>query len=357
MPMKLRQCIAELIIVLSLAFPCRAFRAEEVSFVNNEAGGLRFSGEIIMPEADALPKALLVLASGSGSQDRDESYLGHKPFKAIAEALGGYGYAVLRFDDRGVGGSDRGPDDVTTDDFAGDVASALALVRKRFPDVPAGVLGHSEGGTIAYKLAAAGCCDFIITMGAPAYPGDSINYDQLRAAFGAAAEGDPKLAKALDSARRRYAMVRSGMPSYILEMQIYADVLSENPGIAAVPALAERTRREVKVMASPWFRNFITYDPTADICAVEVPWLALNGELDHQVLPRNLSRIAELNPAADTRLLPSLNHMMLDCKSGAIDEYHLLQGDISPAAIDAIVGWLENLFGKNVGVEPFRQSR
>lgn len=345
--MKLRRCIVSAVLIAALSFPCRAFRAEDVTFVNDNAGGLCLTGEFVLPDAGVRPKALVVLASGSGSQDRDENILGHRPFKAIAEALGDNAYAVMRFDDRGIGGSDRGPDDVTTDDFAGDVSAALDFARKRLAadgyDVPAGVLGHSEGGVIAYKLANAGVCDFIITMGAPAFSGDSINLDQLRALLGPAAPAD-KSQQQIDAARRRYEMVRSAMPSYILEMQLYADVLAENPAIAGIPELVERARREVKVMASPWFRNFISYDPEADIRSVSIPWLALNGELDRQVHPRNLTRISELNKKADARLLPGINHLMLDCESGATSEYPLLQGDISPVVIEEILGWLGRLF-------------
>ena len=118
---------------------------------------------------------MLVLASGSGQQNRDEEILGHKPFKRIAESLAERGYAVLRMDDRGIGVSEGKFDGAVNADFVSDIRAAVAFTDSLYPGVPKGVLGHSEGGTVAVRTAVADpLCSFIITLAAPAWQGDSI---------------------------------------------------------------------------------------------------------------------------------------------------------------------------------------
>ncbi len=97
-------------------------------------------------------------------------------------------------------------------------------------------------------------------------------------------------------------------------------------------------------MVSPWYRDMLRYNPAADIAAVNVPWLALNGDKDMQVLPDNLTTIAELNPAVDVRLINGHNHLFLQCQTGMVQEYSSLPGDISEKTLQIIAEWLDSKF-------------
>lgn len=325
---------------LSLLLPVSLIGAGIDSEVTVTSGRLTLAGTLSVPDGGFAPRVVVVMATGSGSQDRDETIFGHKPFRAVADSLAAHGYASLRLDDRGVGGSDSGPDGATTDDFAGDILAAVRSVRDKFPGVPVGVMGHSEGGAIAVKIAARGDCSFIVTLGAPAFRGDSIIMRQAREAFEQSGMGS-KFEAMYPELRERYDIAMSGGLQSIVEMQLYTQLMRHHPEYAAVPAVAERVKAEVKAMAAPWYRNFLRYDPKADIEAVAVPWLALNGALDRQVTPDNLSLIREYNPAVVAMEMPGLNHLMLKCVTGLADEYERIQGDVAPEVTEAIISWLD----------------
>ncbi len=346
MRMKSKRCIADrlfgVVLALAVVFTLSSFKSEDVT-VFSPASGVNMCGTLLIP--DSAPKALVVFASGSGKQDRDETVFGHKPFKALAEAMADAGIASLRTDDRGTGCSEAGNiDKATTDSLALDRAAAVEYMKSRFPGVKCGVLGHSEGAVMAIMLASGDSpkCDFIVTYGAPAVPGDSIVLDQVKAVFGPGVDS-PQAVKTLDACRRRYAMVKSPLPEMMLEMQLYLDVMQENPGLAQIPEAAARAKNEIKAMTTPWYRNFMRYDPSDAIRGVSVPWLAINGALDKQVLPYNLDRIHELNPSAETLLLPELNHIMLRSQTGLVTEYEGLSGDCDADLVRTVVDWLQSL--------------
>ena len=153
--------------------------------VHNKIDNINLAGTITIPKDI---KSVIVMATGSGSQNRDEELFGHRPFKVIADLLSRNGYAVLRMDDRGVGGSAGDPSTSTTNDFTTDITQAIQSLRDNelFKNKPIGVIGHSEGGTIAIK--AADKSDFIITLAAPALPGDSIILTQTKAILDASGQ-------------------------------------------------------------------------------------------------------------------------------------------------------------------------
>jgi hypothetical protein len=327
-----------LLISTAIALTASA-RNREVS-VYNHNDHITLAGTLSTPDNDT-PRAAIVLTTGSGAQDRDETIYGHKPFKAIAEALRSEGYAVLRLDDRGVGGSDKGGDTDTTDNFAGDISAAISFLDSLYSSTPKGIVGHSEGGTIAIKNAANNPnCDFIITLAAPAFRGDSIIISQVRAIFPADGSEWQKLYTTL---RHRYDIVMSTIPTPIAQAMLLADVNAQSPA-AMTGAYAEQTRKEVAVMVSPWYREFLRYDPKADIQAIQKPWLAINGDKDTQVTPDNLDEIKRLCPGADTVLLSGHNHLMLKCTTGLPQEYPTLSGDISTEVLSAITTWLNNRY-------------
>lgn len=332
----LRNC-ATMMMLLFAASTAHSFSTEEVAVQNSEAG-VALAGTLTLPDKSE-PKASLVLATGSGPQNRDEEVAGHCPFKVIAEFLARHGYAVLRMDDRGTGESTGDFATAINDDFTADINAGLHYISCRFPAIPAGVLGHSEGGIIAVKNTSDPLCKFIITLAAPAWAGDSIVMSQSRAL---AVSLTGRWDKEADQ-RRLLDIVKSNLPDVQARMALSFTLNGIYGEAAKLPQTQELIEKQLVALLSPWYRDFIKYDPAADISAVDVPWLALNGDRDTQVLPGNLSTIGELNPQADTRLLAGHNHLFQHCSTGLVTEYTAITDDISEETLNAILDWLDNL--------------
>lgn len=331
--MKLRNILVALIAV-AVTMPAGAFTAREVE-VQNTADGVTLAGTLTLPDAGT-PTAAIVMVTGSGAQDRDESVFGHKPFKTIAEYLSNLGYAVLRTDDRGVGASTARTDDVTTGSNVRDAEASLAWIASQYPGIPAGCIGHSEGGQVAVRLAAEPPCSFIVTLAAPAWKGDSLIMAQSRAISMAMTGAWP----GEGMQRQLLSIAGSQTPAYSARMMMLSVLASSLGDQAALPEVQKYIGAQVDAMLSPWYREFLRYDPADDIKAVAVPWLALNGSKDMQVPVENLSTIASLTPMAETRVMEGHNHLFQPAISGLPQEYAGISGDISPETLTIIAQWL-----------------
>ena len=308
--------------------------------VHNKIDNINLAGTITIPKDI---KSVIVMATGSGSQNRDEELFGHRPFKVIADFLSRNGYAVLRMDDRGVGSSQGNPSISTTDDYTTDIKQAIQSLKDNeiFKNKPIGIIGHSEGGMIAIK--AADCSDFIITLAAPALPGDSIILTQTKAILDASRQG-ANWSALYHTLRKRYDWVKSNIPESILKLQLYNDVVKDIPSVYLTDAVKDQIMVEIASMSSPWYRNFLRYDPADDISKVEIPWLALNGEKDLQVLcNQNLSMIENLNSKAKTMRFEGLNHLFQECQTGMVQEYANIEQTISPVVLQTILDWLNSI--------------
>ncbi|MDE5608502.1 MAG: alpha/beta fold hydrolase [Muribaculaceae bacterium] len=312
------------------------FTEKDVRVFNKDAG-ITLAGTVTAP-ADGSQRAAIVMATGSGPQDRDETVFGHRPFKAIAEYLSANGYVVLRMDDRGVGESEGERQEATTEDFAGDIAAGLAWVDSCYSGLPKGVIGHSEGGIIALKSAPQS--DFIITLAGPAWSGDSIVMSQSQAAaVGMTGRWDGEAIQ-----RKIMQTLKSPMADFQARIAVTSLINQAYGGMASMAGVREQIDTQVAAMVSPWYRAFLRYDPAEDARSVHVPWLALNGAKDTQVLPANLQTFMELNPAVTAVELPDLNHLFQTCTTGLPNEYAVLPEDISPTALAAILDWLNARF-------------
>ena len=340
------ECIYKTIITAIAAvcalFPTKAQTAVDSIDIAIQAPGATLAATVTMPGHEK-PQAAAVLISGSGAQDRDETIIGHKPFRAIARHLAENGYAVLRYDDRGAGQSSPLRGTETTDSFASDAAAALAVLDSICGHtIPIGYIGHSEGATIAIRNSTDPRCRFIITLGTPAMPGDSIILTQTRAllrGMGAETQWDtlePEL-------RRRYDLLKSDLPAVLLKSSLYADIVKSQPLVAEMPEIRKKAMAEIDAMCSPWYRAMLRYNPAADIRSVSIPWLAVGGTLDTQVVPENQEIITRLNPRATTVTLSGINHLMLRATTGLPTEYPTLAGDIDPAVLGTITRFLNQL--------------
>lgn len=331
------------------------YSAEEVTYTN---GGVKLAGTLTLPPGDG-PFPAVVMITGSGAQDRDETLLGHKPFLVLADHLSRHGIAVLRADDRGVGGSTGSVSDSTTADFAQD---ALAGVRflKTHPRIARdriGLLGHSEGA-VAAPLAASQSSDaaFVVMLAGTGVPGADVLL--LQSERIARAEGTPeeRIQKQLAAIRKMIDALRteSSDPAARdakLRQTARESVATLTPDELRMAGGADSlVERDVQFFGSPWFRYFVVYDPRPALRRVKVPVLALDGELDLQVIPdQNLPEIEKAlkeagNQDFTLKRLPGLNHLFQPAKTGSPGEYAKSEITVDPLALDTVTGWITERF-------------
>ena len=278
------------------------YKTEEVTFTN-ATDKATLVGTLSYPIDYKKGKTPVVLmVTGSGQENRDEEIFGHKPFLVIADYLARHGVASLRYDDRGFGKSTGGDvKHATTADFARDAASGIEFLRtlKCFSKV--GVLGHSEGGSIAFILGAKGKVDFVISMA------------------GIGVRGDTAL-----TAQANRLLELSGQPMRLSALQY---------------------RVNAYMKKSPWLNFFMDYDPSGDISKTLCPVMAINGERDVQVISSlNLIGIkAHLteNPKNFVKEYPALNHLFQHCTTGNVSEYRTIEETISPEVLEDIVRFIK----------------
>ena len=287
--------------------PPFSYETEEVTF-RNEADGATLAGTLTYPVGygkQSKKKPIVVLfVSGSGQQNRDEEVFNHKPFFVIADYLARQGIATLRYDDRATGKSTGG--DVkkgTSEDFMRDALAGLEFLRQQKKFSKVGMLGHSEGGLIAFMLGAKKQTDFIVSLAGPGVKGDT-----------------------LLTAQNNRILSLSGLPATMT---------------------VEKCRQQQDVQEIPWLRWFIDYDPTSNIRSTRCPVFALNGDLDCQVIAsQNLTAIRQLLPKSKKNLVkeyPGLNHLFQHSTTGLPAEYGQIEETISPEVLQDIAQWLKSL--------------
>jgi len=289
---------------------------EEVSY-ENKAAGVRLTGTLTLPretgpEGLKGPFPAVILITGSGPQDRDESLFGHKPFLVLADYLTRRGIAVLRVDDRGIGGSTGSVLQATTADFAGDVLAGVGFLKQRadIDKTRIGLIGHSEGGIVA-PLVAAESPDvaFMVLMAGTGLTGEEILVLQTGLIARAAGTTEEEIGKTLARNQQLYTILKSEQDSTSRSEKLTAYLRStwdewgteyQKQGMEMEKAITPQVRQ----MTSPWFRFFLTFDPRATLKKVRCPVLAINGENDLQVPPaENLREISKaLRDGGNTRV-------------------------------------------------------
>ncbi|MBM4116755.1 alpha/beta hydrolase [bacterium] len=331
------------------------YRSEELSFASGE---IRLAGTLTLPAGEGpFPAALLV--SGSGPQNRDEEVFGHKPFLVIADYLTRAGIAVLRVDDRGVGGSGGSLGEATTAELAEDALAAVRTLRAR-PEIASarvGIIGHSEGGLIG-PLAAARSQEvaFVVMLAGPGVPGGEVLRLQSARILAASGATEAEIQAQSEAMAAMLALIEAEADSAALRAKIEELAAAQ---VAALPDSLRPTGEEVEsqleqqlaAMNQPWFRYFITYDPRPALRQLRVPVLALIGEHDLQVPPdQNLPAIEQAlreggNRDAEVRELPGLNHLFQPSETGNPAEYATIETTFAPAALAALSDWLRARFG------------
>lgn len=301
---------------------------------------ITLAGTLSLPAGEG-PFPAVVFVTGSGSQDRDEEILGHKPFLVISDALVRRGIATLRVDDRGVGKSGGTAAQSTTLDFVEDVRSELAWLAGR-PEIDRraiGILGHSEGGLIAPIAASRDDrARFIVMLAAPAMTGDRILHAQWVMLGRAAGFSEAKIAADRAASEQLFRRLRTARTDDEIDAAVAAF-------IAADPSQRQARETARDLLRSPWLRTFLALDPVPYLEKLRVPVLALSGERDLQVLKDNLPILERAlrrakNHDATVTLIPGVNHLFQHCKTGAPGEYGGIEETFAPEALQLITDWI-----------------
>ena len=324
----------------------------EVSFDNVRDKGVRLAGTLSYPRGKG-PFPVVLLITGSGLEDRDETVFGHRPFKVLADHLTRAGIAVLRVDDRGVGRSRGSNAGATTEMYASDALAGVEFLKRR-PEVDKkriGLVGHSEGGLIAPMVATRSKdVAFIVLLAGPGVRGDSLLLLQSAALRRALGVSEENLAREAEANRRVHAaMAAADSAALVRAVRALVDVqLASSPSAqrgseADVQSLVDSA---VRTCWDPWTRWLAAHDPAPVLQRVRVPVLAVNGSRDLQVTPREnlaaIERALQAGGNADhtVRELPGLNHLFQRCTSCTIAEYGQLEETFAPSALTVVSNWI-----------------
>jgi len=310
---------------------------------------VHLAGTVTLPN-DAEQVPAVVLISGAGAQDRDGTILAHRPFRVMADYLTRRGVAVLRYDDRGVGASTGDRMQATSADYADDALAGVEFLRN-YPGIDpqkVGLLGHSEGGTIAMLAAAASpSVAFIVMLGTPGLPGMEYNLQFEESTGRALGQNDEQLAAKRAFQERVLKIVSSATDLEKARRQLQ-EIYSEIPGVSDAQVSAT-----IDHILSPWFRFNLSFDPSKTLQQVRCPVLAIFGELDVQVPPeRNLEAIRSTlkragNPSYRVVKMAQLNHFFQTAKTGSPLEYGEIEETISPQVLELIYDWIREQMGSD----------
>jgi fermentation-respiration switch protein FrsA (DUF1100 family) len=328
------------------------YKEEEVTVLNNSAN-VTLAGTFTFPEkGDIFPAVVLI--TGSGPQDRDEALLGHKPFLVLSDYLTRHGIAVLRCDDRGIGKSTGNFSSSTTLDFATDALACVEYLktRKEVDEKHIGLIGHSEGGIIAPMVAnQTKDVSFIVMMAGPGISGEKILELQSKLIAKAEGESDEDINKMMQFNVKLYNIAMQEKDSSKATEKIHK-VLDEiyNEMSDSEKNSPENSKEmlyaQTKIILSPWFRFFLSYEPKENLSKLKIPVLAINGEHDLQVPPKeNLAAIeSALKKAGNKNYkvveIPKLNHLFQTSETGSPTEYSKIEETIAPIALSTISDWI-----------------
>ncbi|MEP4891940.1 MAG: alpha/beta fold hydrolase [Aliiglaciecola sp.] len=311
--------------------------SEEVLFSNPDAK-ITLAGTLTKPKRDG-KFAAVILISGSGPQDRDETLFNHKPFAVIADHLTKQGLAVLRFDDRGTAQSEGNFATATSADFATDVQAAVAYLSTR-SDILAdkvGLIGHSEGGMIAPMVASNNQdIAFVIMLAGLGVDGVTLVTQQSYDIQKLMGKKEAALRTERQQDTQLYRQIVNGMATN--EIRDY--FLQQGLGETAASAKAQQ-------LGSDWMRFFLGYQPQHYLNKVTSPILAINGSKDLQVDAKanlaGLERILKANkhPDFEIKSLANLNHLFQKADTGLPNEYATIEHTMDTQVLVLMAKWIK----------------
>ena len=327
---------------------------EEVVIKNKD---ITLAGTFSKPKT-GLKYPAVILITGSGPQNRDEEIFGFKIFRLINDNFVSKGIAVLRLDDRGIGGStDKKGGSSTTLDFVTDISSAVDFLKGR-SDVESnkiGLFGHSEGGLISYILASQSKdIAFIISMAGPSLRGDSLLIHQIEKISRTSGASEDEIKESLKWQNKSYDALRSDkgwdeINDYLMMQGIkQRSLLSEELIKSITDSIIQiRVNLQLSQLKSPWMRMFLDLDPADYIPKIKCPALMLFGEKDVQVPAEEnktaLERMIKMNNLMNftIKVIPQANHLFQKIDKGTIQEYAILDKKFTPEFLETIDAWLK----------------
>ncbi len=331
------------------------YDVKEVKF-ENKKDNITLAGTLTTPRGEGQFPAV-ILISGSGPQDRNETRFNHKPFWIIADHLTRQGIAVLRYDDRGVGASTGDFKTATTPDFATDVLAGIEFLKNR-PEInpqKIGLIGHSEGGLIAPMVATQSKdVAFIVLLAGPGMISEKLLYLQGELIARASGASEDQIKKNQNLQAKIFKIIIETTEVQETEKKLSAMLKEYYDGLSPeeqkqLGDFTTFSQTQLKSVLSPWFRYFLTYDPIPALKKVKCPILALNGEKDLQVPPKqNLPLIkSALKDAGNKNIvikeLPDLNHLFQTAQTGSVAEYATIEETFSPVAWDEMAAWIQKI--------------
>lgn len=325
------------------------YRTEEVAFAGRD-GAVTLHGTLTLPSAEGCYPAI-VLVTGSGTQNRDEEVMEHKPFLVLADHLTRAGYAVLRYDDRGYGATKEELERLkgtTTADLMQDALGAFDFLRNHTAVAAdrIGICGHSEGGTIAFMAAAEEPrVAFVVSLAGMVVKGTELMTKQTHTALVQSGVPQPMADAYADAMQRLYDAYLPLSPEEFLAQKerLIAEAVS---GLSLPAPLITNLEKAITTTAqNPWLDYFVRLDPSDAVRGLgHRPCLALNGTKDVQVdATMNLERLAQLTDGAtNVTLTPleGLNHLFQPCTTGAVSEYSQIETTIDNHALQQLIAWL-----------------
>ena len=306
------------------------YSTEEVSFVN---GDVVLNGTLTTPQVCSRKTPVLIMVTGSGQQNRDEEIFEHKPFAVIADAFAREGIATLRYDDRGFGGYSGDVNNCTVDDFKNDALAGVRFLRERFDNV--GVIGHSEGGTIAIMLAAEEQVDFVVSLA------------------GMIVSGADALV-----AQNRIALTSAGMPEEIVQeycrlidkafdAKVNGDIMPRVDEYDLPDALKQNFMAVPNQLQVPYMQHFLSLDVRPMLGKIKCPVMALNGTKDIQVeCETNLEALRNGLTASQNGVVESVegvNHLFQHCTTGNTSEYRDIEETFAPEILEKMMLWIRGI--------------
>jgi len=328
------------------------YHTEEVKFINPKDQTV-LAGTLTLPKKPG-KFPVVVLISGSGAQNRNEELMEHKPFLILADQLTRSGIAVLRYDDRGTAQSTGDFTKATTSILATDVEAAIRylLTRNEIDKKKMGLIGHSEGGSIA-SIVAAKCKDvrYIVLMAGPGMRGEELLLLQEEKIGKVSGLTEESLTRKIALNKGAFDIVVNTTNQETLEKELRAYLIKT---VAVMPVEEKPegisdelvVQHEIDQLTTPWFQEFLKQDPSLILRKVKCPVLALNGSKDLQVSAKeNLTAIKSNldkggNDEVTIREYPNLNHLFQDCTTGSPAEYGEIQQTISPQVLNEISRWI-----------------
>jgi len=326
---------------------------EEEAIYENKEAGITLAGTLILPSGNG-PFPAVLLITGSGPQDRNDTIYNHSLFLVLADYLTRQGIAVLRVDDRGVGESTGDFSQATSEDFASDVLAGVGYLKTREEINPEqiGLIGHSEGGLIAPMVAVQSPdVAFIVMMAGTGLTGEEILYLQGALISRAMGVNEEDIIKNRQFNEKIFSVIKEEKDKKNAEerlrqmfMEDWEKVSDEEKEKIGDPEVY--INAQLQSLLSPWLKFFLTYDPKPTLSKVKCPVLTINGEKDLQVPPKeNLSAIEEAlvaggNKNFTVKELPGLNHLFQTAQTGVPSEYAKIEETISPVALKIVGDWI-----------------